>query len=65
LSDGKSVGNKKKLLPTDLLTEQTRKKQITRFIPSVYPSKNTIGNSVGNYLKTFKKNPFYKIIKLT
>jgi len=59
---GKFIGNKKILLLTELLTEQTRKKNI-RFILSVYPSKNTIGNFVGNYLKTFLKNPFYKIIK--
>jgi hypothetical protein len=57
LSVGKSVGNKKILLPTDLLTEQTRKKKIIRLIPSVYPSEKTIGN----YLKTFLKNPFISV----
>jgi len=46
LSVGKSAGNKKILLPTDLLTEQTRKKNLPasfrryfpRKIPSVIPS---------------------------
>jgi hypothetical protein len=60
---GKSVGNKKKiLLPMDLLTEQARKKNYS-FHSVGISSKNTIGNFVGNYLKTFLKNPFYKIIK--
>jgi hypothetical protein len=62
LSVGKSVSNKKILLQMDLLTEKTGKK-ITRFIPSEFPWKNTICNSVSNYLKIFLKNLFYKTIK--
>jgi hypothetical protein len=37
-SVGKSVGNKKILLPMDLLTEKASKKINYRFIPSVFPS---------------------------
>jgi hypothetical protein len=47
----------------DLLMEKTRKQKITRFIPSICPSKNIIGNFIGNYLKIFLKKSFYKIIK--
>jgi hypothetical protein len=38
-------------------------KQITHFISSVFPLEKTICNSVGDYLKIFLKNIFYKTIK--
>jgi hypothetical protein len=52
----------------DLLTEKARKKKkLSASFRQYFPWKNTVCNSVGNYLKIFLKKSIlqnYKIIKL-
>jgi CRISPR/Cas system-associated protein endoribonuclease Cas2 len=62
-----SVGNKKILLLMDLLTEKAHKKKLSASFRQYFPWKNTVCNSIGNYLKIFFKKSIlqnYKIIKL-
>jgi hypothetical protein len=47
----------------DLLTEKASKKKLPASLPRYFPQQNTVCNFVGNYLKIFKKNLFYKTIK--
>jgi hypothetical protein len=46
----------------DLLMEKTHKKKLSVSFRWYFLRKNTIYNSIGNYLKIFKKT-FYKSIK--
>jgi hypothetical protein len=62
LSVDKSVGNKKNIL-TDGFTDRKGIKKLSASFRWYFPRKNTVCNSVGNYLKIFLKNPFYKTIK--
>jgi len=45
------------------VTKKTRKKKLPASFRRYFPLQNTICNSIGNYLKIFLKNLFYKTIK--
>jgi len=63
LSVGKSVGNKKNIITDGFTDEKSAQKKLSALFCWYIPQKNTVCNSVSNYLKIFLKNPFYKTIK--
>ena len=67
MSVGKPVSNKKNIITNGFTDEKSTQKKLSASFRRYFPQKNTVCNSVKDYLKIFLKESIlknYKIIKL-